>query len=204
MVGRWLGEEGTPVKANNVLITSGAIQGLYLLAKTLLEPGDPVVVECPTFMGGLQIFRAAGARLIDIPLDDAGMRVDLLENFLARQRPKFIYSLPTFQNPSGATLSLERRKKILDLAYQHQVPVIEEDPYSKIYFKDPPPPSLKALDKHNHVIYVGTFSKMLFPGLRIGWVTASRSVIERLAWAKQHIDLHSNSLGQRAIYEFCR
>ena len=204
MLADWMIEEGKTINADEVLIVAGSQQGLYLLAKIFLNPGDSVVVESPTYLGALQVFRAFKARIIDIPVDDKGIRVDILENFLSRQIPKLIYILPSFQNPSGAVLSLERRKKLLELAYKFQIPIIEDDPYSKLYYKEPPPFSLKSLDRHNYVIYLSTFSKILFPGFRIGWLIAPKAVIERLTRIKQFLDLHCNTLGQRAIYEFCK
>lgn len=193
---------GKSLSPQEVLITSGSIQGLYLLSEMFLNPDDLVIVESPTFFAALQSFNSLGARVLGIPVDEEGIRVDILENLLARHHPKFIYTIPTFQNPGGFVMSLERRRKLLDLAYRYSVPIVEEDPYSRIYFEDPPPPSLYAMDKYNHVIHLSTFSKILFPGLRIGWVLASKPVIERLTWAKQLIDLSSNTLGQYALYEF--
>ena len=196
--------DGKSLGPEEVLITSGSIQGLYLLSKMFLNPDDLVIVESPTFFAALQSFNSQGARVLGIPVDEEGMRLDILENLLGRHHPKFIYTIPTFQNPGGFVMSIERRRKLLDLAYRYSVPIIEEDPYSRIYFEDPPPPSLYSMDKYNHVIYLSTFSKVLFPGLRIGWVLASKPVIERLTWAKQLVDLSSNALGQSAFYEFCR
>jgi DNA-binding transcriptional MocR family regulator len=195
---------GKSLSPEEVLITSGSIQGLYLLSKMFLNPDDLVMVESPTFFAALQGFNSQGARVLGIPVDEEGMRVDILENLLARHHPKFIYTIPTFQNPGGFVMSIERRRKLLDLAYRYSVPIVEEDPYSRIYFEDPPPPSLYSMDKYNHVIHLSTFSKILFPGLRIGWVLASKPVIERLTWAKQHVDLSSNAIGQYALHEFCK
>ncbi|UCC38702.1 MAG: PLP-dependent aminotransferase family protein [Candidatus Aminicenantes bacterium] len=199
----WFNFEGKSTSPGEVLITSGSNQGLYLLAETLLNPEDLVVVENPTSMNALRIFRAAGPKIIDIPVDETGMKVDILENLLSRQRVKMVYTVPTFQNPSGTVLSLSRRKKLLDLAYKYHVPIIEDDPYSKLYYERIPPLSLKALDKHNNVIYLGTFSKILFPGLRIGWIVAAKPVIKQLMPVKRLVDLHSNTLEQHAFYEYC-
>jgi DNA-binding transcriptional MocR family regulator len=187
-----------------VFIVSGSQQGLYLLAEIFLNPGDVVIVESPTYVGALSVFRARGARIVGIPGDEKGLRVDVLENLLWRQVPRLIYILPTFQNPRGVVLSPERRKEILELAYRFRVPIIEDDPYSHLYFKNPPPASLKSQDKYDQVIYLSTFSKIIFPGLRVGWINAPRPVVERLSQVKQFLDLHSPTLGQRALYEFCR
>ncbi len=185
-----------------VLISSGSQQGLDLLVRTYLAPGDAVVVEEPSYFGALETFRAGQVRLLGVPADREGMRTDLLENLLARQRPRFIYTLPTFQNPSGAVLSLERRRHLLDLAYRYQVPVIEDDPYSDLRYEGEPVPSLKALDRNGYVIYLSSFSKILFPGLRLGWIAAPRPVVRQLALAKQSVDLHSNTVGQWMVERF--
>lgn len=197
MVGR-----GIQASPGEILVTSGSQQGLDLVARTFLAPGDLVVVELPTYFGALEVFRAAGARLAGIPADGKGMRTDLLEGLLSRQRPKLIYCLPTFQNPSGAVLSLERRRHILDLAHAYQVPILEDDPYSDLRYEGEPLPSLKALDTGGYVLYLSSFSKVLFPGLRLGWIAAPRSALRRLVLVKQSVDLHSNTLGQHAVEQF--
>lgn len=205
MLAHWMNLEGRSTSPKEVLITSGSQQAIYLISKTLLDPGgDVIVVESPTYLGVLQVFKSVGAKIFSIPVDENGMRVDILENFLSRQRPKFIYTLPIFQNPSGTVLSLERRNKLIYLAYKFQVPIIEDDAYSNLYYERTPPPSLNVLDKNNYVIYISTFSKMLFPGLRIGWIVTSQRILERLRQMKQLVNLHSNSLGQWAVHEFCR
>jgi len=200
----WTIPEGKPIGPDEVLITSGAVQALYIISKSLLTPGDVVVVENPTSANGLTAFRAAQAKIVDIPIDNQGMRVDVLENLLGRQKVKLIYTIPTFQNPSGTVLSLERRLKLLDLAKKHSVPIVEEDPYSKLYYDIIPPPALKSLDTFDSVIYVGTFSKILFQSLRVGWVAACRPVIKRLTSIKYLIDLHTSSIQQYAFNEFIR
>jgi len=200
----WMVLEGKPTTPEEVLITSGSQQGLFLIAQTLLDPGDIVFVESPTYFGSIQVFRALRAKIVTIPVDKDGMRMDILESLLNHQIPKLIYTLPTFQNPSGAVLSLERRKALLELAYRFQVPIVEDDPYSKLNYEKVPPPPLKVLDRHNHVIYLGTFSKLLFPGLRIGWMVAPPAMLDRLKQLRQLVDLHSNNIGQWVVYEFCR
>jgi DNA-binding transcriptional MocR family regulator len=195
-------ERGIATSADNVMILSGSQQGLDLVARVLLDPGDVVLVEVPSYLGAIGLFRAAGARLLGVPVDEEGMRTDILERLLSRYRPQLIYTLPTFQNPAGQVMSAERRRELLSLAQHYQVPVLEDDPYGEVYFDDPPPPPLKSLDRHGHVIYLSTFSKILFPGIRIGWLVAPRPVVDRLALVKQHADLHSNTLAQWALAEF--
>ncbi|MFI5167005.1 MAG: PLP-dependent aminotransferase family protein [Thermoanaerobaculales bacterium] len=187
-----------------VLITSGSQQGLDLVSRVFLEPGDTVVVEEPSFFGALQIFRRVPVRLLGVPVDGEGMRTDMLEALLGRQRPKLIYTLPTFQNPSGSVMSLARRRHLLELAYRFQVPVLEDDPYADLRYDGAPLPSLAALDEHAHVLYLSSFSKVLFPGMRIGFVAAPRVAVRQLALAKQAMDLHSSTSGQFLLERFIR
>lgn len=201
---RHMGSRGAACSAQEILVTSGSQQALDLVARAFVEPGDAVAVEAPSFFGGLQAFRAAGARLLGVPTDEHGMRTDALESILQRQRPKLLYTLPTFQNPSGSVMTLERRRHLLDLAHRHQVAVLEDDPYSDLRYDGEALPSVKALDDRDHVLYVSSFSKVLFPGLRIGWIAAPRAVVRRLALAKQAMDLHSSTLGQWLIDRFLR
>lgn len=195
---------GVETEPEKIIILSGSQQGLDLVAKVFLEPGDVVVVEEPSYMGALQVFGAAGARIFSVPLDGEGMRVDILEQVLSRYQPKLIYTLPTFQNPSGVTMSASRRGQLLKLAYHFHVPLLEDDPYGELYYEGGRVPALKSLDTHDYVIYLSTFSKMLFPGLRLGWVVAPLAIINQLIMAKQLDDLHSNTMSQWAVNEFCR
>jgi len=195
---------GSAVSPEEIVITAGSVQALSLLSRVLLDPGDVVVVEKPTFYGALQIFRAAQARIVDVPVDAEGMRIDALERILKVHKPKFVYTMPAFQNPSGAVLSLERKKALLNLAYRHQFGIIEEDPVSRLFFDREPAPSLKSLDKSAAVIHVSSISKTLFPGFRIGWIICTRLMAKRLATVRQYEDIHSNTLGQHVLLEFLR
>ena len=185
-----------------VLVTSGSQQGLDLVARTLLSPGDVVVVEEPSYFGALEAFRSARVRFLGVPTDAEGMRTDVLEALLARQRPRLVYTLPTFQNPSGSVLSLARRRHLLELAWRHQVPILEDDTYSDLRYEGTALPSLKALDPHGHVVHLSSFSKVLFPGLRLGWIAAPRPLVRQLALVKQTVDLHSGTLGQWIVEGF--
>ncbi|TMD43006.1 MAG: PLP-dependent aminotransferase family protein, partial [Chloroflexi bacterium] len=158
-------------------------------------------VEVPTYLGAIQTFRALGARVIGVPTDSDGMRVDLLETILARHRPRLIYTLPTFQNPTGVVMSPERRRRLLLLARRYQTPILEDDPYSEVYFEGKQPQPLKSLDTHSQVIYLSTFSKILAPGLRVAWLAAAEPMIERLTLHKQIFDLNTNALGQWTVSE---
>jgi len=201
---RWLASRGIHARTSEVLVVSGSQQGLDLLARVFLEPGDAVVVEEPSYIGALQSFRNAQARIIGVPVDAHGMRTDILASVLEHHRPKFIYTLPTFQNPSGAVMSVERRRHLLELAARWRVPVVEDDPYSELRYEGDPLPSLKALDEHDLVIYLSTFSKVLLPGLRIGYLVAPPVVLRELVLTKQGADLHTNSFGQYLIERFVR
>jgi DNA-binding transcriptional MocR family regulator len=195
---------GFPCNQPEVVVTSGSQQALDLLARVLVAPGDDVVVEAPSFFGALQVFRAAQARLLSVPVDRDGMRTDILQSVLERHRPKLIYTLPTFQNPSGAVMSLARRQQLLELAQRFQVPIVEDDPYGELRYEGESLPSLKALDRHGYVIYVSSFSKVLFPGLRVGWVVAARPLVRQLVLAKQVVDLHTSTPGQLIIERLLR
>jgi DNA-binding transcriptional MocR family regulator len=184
-----------------ILVTSGSQQGFDLVLRALVSPGDAVVVEEPTFFGALTALRSAQAKLLGVPVDGEGVRTEILEMILSRHRPKLIYTQPTFQNPSGGVMSLERRRHLLELSYRYQVPIVEDDPYSELRYAGTPVPSLRALDEHGHVIYLGSFSKVLFPGLRVGWLVAPRALVRQLALIRQAIDLHPSTFGQWIINE---
>jgi DNA-binding transcriptional MocR family regulator len=201
---RHMAPRGIKTSTEEVLVTSGSQQGLALVARVFLDPGDLVIVEEPSFFGALNVFRSAQAHLVGIPADGEGMRTDILESVLARHRPKLIYTLPTFQNPSGCVMSLQRRRHLLDLACRFQVPILEDDPYWDLSYKGEALPSLKSLDRHAPVIYLSSFSKILFPGLRLGWLVAPSQVVRQLALAKQSTDLHSNTFGQWILDRFIR
>ncbi|MDN3954546.1 PLP-dependent aminotransferase family protein [Sporolactobacillus laevolacticus] len=192
------------VSAKEVMILAGSMQGIDFAARALLSPGDAVIVEEPTFLQAIQCFRAAGAKIIGIPIDREGIRLDVLEAQLARYKPKFIYTIPAYHNPTGVVMSIERRKGLLDLAYRYQVPILEDDPYGDISFAQEKLPPLKALDPYGYVIYLSTFSKVLFPGLRIGWTIAPEPVMRKFALLKQIADLHVNTPGQFLVDQFLR
>lgn len=192
-----------PTTTDNILILSGSQQGIYLVSKIFLQPGDCVIVESPTYIGAIQVFHNAGVRILTLP-SSTSLPLALLEDYLIRYRPKLFYIIPTFQNPNGRVLPLNERQELLRLAARHQLIIVEDDPYSELYYNEPPPPSLKVLDHHNIVIHLGTFSKTLFPGLRTGWMVAPPPVINRIALEKQYVDLHSNNLSQWLLHLFLR
>ncbi len=197
-------QRGISVEFQQIMVLSGSTQGIGLLARVLLNPGDEVVVETPSYLGAVQTFRALGARIIGVPVDSEGIRVDLLESILARRSPRFIYTLPTFQNPTGAVMSQERRRRLLLLARRYQIPILEDDPYGELYFGEKEPQPLKALDRRGHVIYLSTCSKILAPGVRVAWLAAPEPIISRLSLHKQIFDLNTNALGQWIVSEILR
>lgn len=200
----WMRKRGVPVDTDHILILSGSTQGVGLVGRLLLNPGDEVVVEVPTYLGAIQAFRALQARVIGVPTDSDGIRVDLLESILARHRPRLIYLQPNFQNPTGQLMSPERRRRLLLLSRRYQTPILEDDPYGDIYFRGKRPQPLKALDTDDQVIYLSSFSKILAPGLRVAWLAAPAPMIERLSLHKQIFDLNTNALGQWSVAEILR
>lgn len=200
--------EGLPITAENVLITTGSQQALDLLGKVFIDPGSRVLVESPTYLAALQAWNAYGAEYAQVPADGDGMHTAGLERLL-RAHPRFVYCLPNFQNPGGVTLPLARRERLVALAAKHGVPVVEDDPYRELRFEGEHLPRLIQLDAARrdespyagNVIYTTTFSKILSPGLRVGWVIAAREVIAKLTQAKQGTDLHTAVFNQMIAYE---
>jgi DNA-binding transcriptional MocR family regulator len=185
------------VPPDSVLVLAGAQQGLDLLARCLVDPGDAVVVDRPGYLGAIQSFRAAGAKLIG--WDVAAADLDELEDLLLRYRPKLIYTNPTFQNPTGVTMPIRTRRELLRLAERYRVPIVEDAAYCDLYFTEAPPPSLRELDAQNIVIHLNSFSKVLAPGLRLGWLSAAPSIVEQIAIIKQRLDPHTQNLVQFAM-----
>lgn len=198
------------VSPEDILITSGSQQALELLGKLFLDAHTPVVVEEPTYLGALQAWRPYGPRFVTIPMDAEGLDVAALERLLCSGvRPQFLYLVSCFQNPTGVTLSPERRHALIELAARFALPIVEDNPYSDLAYDGAPPQTLAALDAQlhgalRHVVYISTFSKLLAQGLRVGWVAAPADLTRRLAHAKQGLDLHTGSLAQAIAYETCR
>jgi len=195
---------GLDVTVDHVLIDTGTMQGIDLLGKLFLEEGDQVVLGDPTFLTALQSFTLYQAGFLPVALDDDGMKVDRLPAILEAHEVKFLYVMPTFQNPTGRTLSLERRKQLLEIAGRYGVPVVEDDAYGEIRLGGDPLPTLKELDTQDSVIYLSSFSKTLSPGLRVGFILAPAAIMEKLVFAKQTADLHTSLLPQRIVHEFLR
>jgi 2-aminoadipate transaminase len=202
---------GINVQPENVLITCGSQQALDLIGKIFLNPGDRILLEKPTYLGALQAWNAYQAEYVTVEMDDEGMRTDQMEAAL-RAGPKFIYVLPNFQNPSGVTMSMERRLRLIELAHHYGIPLIEDDPYGQLRYEGENLPPLVELDSQarcnspysGNVIYLSTFSKTLAPGLRLGWIIAPAEVIDRLVIAKQGTDLHTGTFVQMVAHEVAK
>lgn len=197
------------VRPEDLIVTTGSQQALDLLGKTLISPGDKVIVEGPTFLATIQCFRLYGAELVSAPVDGNGVDADALERLIVEHRPKFVYLIPTFGNPSGALLSLERRRKILELAVRHQVLIVEDDPYGDLYFGEAPPPSLLALSatvpgSRELLAHCGSLSKVLSPGLRVGWLIAPAELLAKATMCKQFSDAHTSTFAQATAAQYLR
>jgi 2-aminoadipate transaminase len=194
-------QEGAPTDPDDILVTTGGQQVIDLVCRTLIDPGDVVVAEAPTYPGAIPAFSSYQAHVVQIDMDGDGMRVDVLEETLDEleregRRPKFIYTIPNFQNPAGVTLSLPRRRRLVEVARERELLVLEDNPYGLLRYEGDPLPTLRALDGGEFVIYLGTFSKILSPGVRLGWAVAPGPVLEKMNVGKQAADLCSSSFTQ--------
>lgn len=213
MIAKNASKYGIQISADNVMITSGSQQALDLLGRIFINRGDRVLVESPTYLGAIQAWNAYGVKYVTIPFDDDGMQTDLLESRL-RTGLKFIYVLPNFQNPTGVTLSRERRKALVEMANSYGVPIVEDDPYGQLRYEGEHLPPVVVIDDEirakevpiysGNVIYTSTFSKILAPGLRLAWVVAPEEVIKKLVQAKQGCDLHTSTFNQYIAYEVAK
>ena len=203
-IARVMAAEGARVDPDEVIVTTGGQQVIDLVCKTLIDPGDVIVAEGPTYPGAVPTFSSYQADVVQIPMDADGMRVDELEETLARldregRRPKFIYTVPTFQNPAGVTMSLPRRRRLVEIARERELIVLEDNPYGMLRFEGEPLPTLLELDGGHFVVYAGTFSKILSPGLRLGWAIAPRPVLAKLNLAAQAATLCPSSFTQHFV-----
>lgn len=201
--------KGADVAPEGLIVTTGSQQALDLLGKTLISPGDKVIVEGPTFLATIQCFRLYGAQLISAPIDGEGVQTDALEALIAEHKPKFVYLIPTFGNPSGALLNLQRRQRVLELAVQHNTIVVEDDPYGDLYFGDVPPPSLLALSaqvpgSRERLVHCGSLSKVLSPGLRVGWMIAPAALLAKATMCKQFSDAHTSTFAQATAAQYLK
>src|SRR6201987_5663277 len=206
-----LQHEGMPARDENLLITDGCQQSLDLISKAFVRPGDSVILENPTYPGAVAIFSGTRARCLGVPIrthaepgTSLGLDLEALEATLAANRVKLIVLTPDFQNPTGTSMPLGSRRKLLELASRHQVPVVEDHIYARLHAREERVPSLKQMDRSNLVIHIDSFSKVAFPGLRVGWIVAPAAAIERLRLVKQTTDLHTDQLAQATLAEFLR
>ncbi|MDQ7972871.1 MAG: PLP-dependent aminotransferase family protein [Rhodocyclaceae bacterium] len=201
--------KGVAVDPSGLIVTTGSQQALDLLGKTLISPGDKVIVEGPTFLATIQCFRLYGAQLVSAPVDANGVDTDRLEQLIAEHKPKFVYLIPTFGNPSGAMLSLERRRKVLEMAVKHGTVIVEDDPYGDLYFGEAPPPSIMALSdqvpgSRELLVHCGSLSKVLSPGLRIGWMIAPAELLAKATMCKQFSDAHTSTFAQATAAQYLK
>lgn len=207
----YLAARSLKAEASEIVLTTGSQQGLDLVARILIDPGDVVLVELPSYIGGTGALNSAGAELIGLPMDDNGLDPEAVQAKVtalraAGKKVKLLYTIPNFQNPSGITLSVERRAQILEVARQCDLLILEDDPYGELYFdtNKPSPPPIKSLDNEGRVIYFGSFSKVLTPGLRTAWVTATPEIAARIELVKESVDLCSSMLDQAIVAECYR
>ncbi|WP_341685000.1 PLP-dependent aminotransferase family protein [Limnohabitans sp.] len=206
----FMGQKGAKdVAPEQLIVTTGSQQALDLLGKTLVSPGDKVIVEGPTFLATIQCFRLYGAELISAPIDGNGVQIDKLEQLIAEHKPKFVYLIPTFGNPSGAMLSAERRKRVLELAVQYNTLIVEDDPYGDLYFGEAPPPSLLAMSpqvsgSRELLVHCGSLSKVLSPGLRVGWMIAPAELLAKATMCKQFSDAHTSTFAQATAAQYLK
>jgi 2-aminoadipate transaminase len=204
----WLAEELSadlgPVGSENVIITQGSQQGLDLISKLFLDKGSTVFVENPSYVGALQSFQLFQANVLPIPFDEQGMQMNALRNRLRTRKPAFMYLMPNFQNPTGVSLSMERRLMLAEIVKEHNLLVIEDNPYGELAFEGLSHPSLYGLGGTGNFVYLSSFSKTIAPGLRVAYIVADREIIKKLALVKQGTDLQTNTLGQCLVYEYVR
>ncbi len=204
----YMNDDGCRLNAQNVLIVNGAKHGLELICRLLVDEGDAIAVTAPTYFSAIPIFRSFGAEFVEIGCDQHGIRVDELERVLEQRDtlrqpwPKFIYNVADFHNPTGVAMARTRREALVDFAHRHGIAIVEDNPYRRVRFEGEAPPTLKALDRAGEVLHVGTFSKLIAPGLRIGWIATRADWIARLMQLKS--DGGSNPLIQRIVLDFCR
>jgi 2-aminoadipate transaminase len=199
--------KGANVAPEQLIVTTGSQQALDLIGKTMLGTGDKAIVEAPTFLATIQCFRLYGAQLVSVPIDGEGVDVDALEKLIIEHKPKLVYLIPTFGNPSGATLSLARRKRVLEIAVRTKTLIVEDDPYGELFFGEAPPPSLLALSdqvpgSRDYLVHCGSLSKVLSPGLRIGWMIAPPELLAKATMCKQFSDAHTSTFAQATAAQY--
>ena len=208
-IARVMAEEDTLVDPDNILVTTGGQQGIDLMARTFIDPGDPIIAEGPTYPGAVPSFCGFQADVIQVPLDENGIQTELVRQEIDRllqedRKPKFIYVIPNFHNPAGVSLNMERRMELVELAREHQLLVIEDNPYGQLRFEGESLPTIYSLDNDNNVVYLGTFSKIISPGIRLGWIVAPTPLLQKFNLGKQAADLCPSTLAQMVVNEYFR
>lgn len=197
-----MAKKGIKATLDNTLILSGAQQGIDLLCKTFLNKGDYIVMEDPTFLGAVQTMNTYEAQLLPVPMDEQGMDAVKLEEVLKKYNPKLIYTIPNFQNPTGVTMTKARRQQVVELATKYNAVIIEDDPYGELRYSGEVLPALKTFDNKGVVVYLGSFSKVIAPGLRVGWAIAEPDIMRKMAIGKQATDVHTSNLSQQIVYQY--
>ncbi|EEI24867.1 aminotransferase-like domain-containing protein [Lentilactobacillus hilgardii] len=198
-----MAHQGVKTTIDNIMISTGSQQSIDLTAKMFVNPGDTVIVEKPTYLCALDVFRSYGAHIVGVDMDENGMKIDQLEKAVAENpNTKFIYTIPNFQNPTGRTMSADRRERMIEIADNYDIMIVEDDPYGAIRFAGDDIEPIKFYDDHERVIYLSTFSKILAPGLRLGWIVAEKSLIKKFTLMKQSADVHSDNLTQHIVAKF--
>ena len=202
-------KEDIETDESRIIVTAGSQQGLYAIGRIFVDSGDPVITESPTYVGAVSAFNANAARMIQVEMDENGIITDKVETKISELKakgdaPKFIYVIPNFQNPTGVTMSLERRKHLVDIAEDNNIPIVEDNPYGELRYSGTKIPSIKSLDRNGNVIYMGSFSKIMAPGLRLGYIISSEEVSNTVNLLKQALDLSTNTLSQFIAYEYLK
>ena len=202
-------KEGIETDDDKIIVTAGSQQALYAIGRIFTDPGDPIITESPTYVGAVSAFNANAADMIQIRMDENGIVTDEVERRITDlegkgRKPKFIYVIPNFQNPTGVTLSLDRRKHLLEISENHEIPIVEDNPYGELRYSGSKIPSIKSLDRNGNVIYMGSFSKIMSPGLRLGYIVSSEEVTNTVNLLKQALDLSTNTLSQFIAYEYLK
>lgn len=198
-----MNRSGIKCDIDNIMITTGSQQSIDLTAKIFINPGDTVIVEQPTYLCALDVFRSYGAHIVGVEMDDDGMKMSALEQAIHdNPNTKFIYTIPSFQNPTGRTMPVERRQKMIEIADANHIMILEDDPYGAIRFAGDDMAPIKTFEHDERVIYMSTFSKILAPGLRIGWIVAEKSLVKKFTLMKQTVDVHSDNLTQHIIAKY--
>lgn len=202
-IAKRMNRSGIKCDIDNIMITTGSQQSIDLTAKLFVNPGDTVIVEQPTYLCALDVFRSYGAHMVGVPMDDDGMKMDALEQAVKdNPNTKFIYTIPSFQNPTGRTMPADRRQKMIEIADKYNVMILEDDPYGAIRFAGKDVSPVKTYEHDERVIYMSTFSKILAPGLRIGWIVAEKTLVKKFTLMKQTVDVHSDNLTQHIIAKY--